>query len=101
MTEEPDVMTGPPVLGAEILDRALSACTGSSGKLPTVASEGNMMPDGFEQDPAWFFTGKQRDQAIAALRGYFERYTGNWFDQLVHSDQPDQITARDIVAVRR
>ena len=58
-----------------------------------------MMPDGFEQDPAWFFTGKQRDQAIAALRAYFERYTGSWFDQLADSDQPDQITARDIVAV--
>lgn len=58
-----------------------------------------MMPDGFEQDPAWFFTGEQRDQAIAALRAYFERYTGSWFDRLADSDHPDQITARDIVAV--
>jgi hypothetical protein len=57
------------------------------------------MLDGFDRDPAWFFTGDQRGQAVLALRAYSERYTGSWFDRLADSDHPDQITAQDIVAV--
>ncbi len=66
-------MTGPPGLGGEILDRAPHADARGSGELPGKAREDRTLPDGFEQDPAWFFTGRQRDQAIAALRAMSSR----------------------------
>ena len=55
--------------------------------------------EGFARDPAWFLEDECRDQAVTALRDYFERFEGSWFDRLADHDHPYSITARDIVAV--
>jgi hypothetical protein len=56
-------------------------------------------PEEFSRDPRWFLEGERRDQAVIALRDYFARYEGSWFDRLADHDHPYSITARDIVAV--
>lgn len=41
------------------------------------------------------------DLAVVSLRGYFasEIYTGAWFEEMIDSSSPFEITAKDIVAV--
>lgn len=57
------------------------------------------MDFGFTTDPIWFFEGERRPEAVMALKQYFERFTGSWFERLTDSDHPFSITERDILAV--
>ena len=57
------------------------------------------MSFGFSRDPIWYFEDERRDEAVAALVDYFERYTGSWFERLADNDYPNVITERDILAV--
>jgi hypothetical protein len=57
------------------------------------------MSSDLKRDPAWFFEANQRVQAIEALGRYFTAFTGSWFDRIADHAHPDQITARDLVAV--
>jgi Family of unknown function (DUF6308) len=57
------------------------------------------MTSGFARDPAWFFEPKRRDKAVASLQYYFKSFTGSHFERIADHDNPNRITARDIVAV--
>jgi len=54
---------------------------------------------GFTTDPAWFFEEDQRRAAVEALQRYLDGYTGSWFERLADHEHPNEITARDLVAV--
>ena len=53
----------------------------------------------FVRKPIYFFEGNNRQEAVESLRDYFARFRGSWFERLVDREEPDSITARDIVAV--
>jgi len=51
-------------------------------------------------DPSRFVTDSERPLAISSLRHYFSgHYTGALFEKLTDREEPNAITARDIVAV--
>jgi hypothetical protein len=57
------------------------------------------MASGFARDPSWFFESKRRDKAVSSLQYYFKAFTGSHFERIADHDEPNRITARDIVAV--
>jgi hypothetical protein len=64
--------------------------------------EEKTMADFDAHHPLWFFESDRRAEAVEALRAYFDPVsglTGAWFEQLADQDHPNNVTAKDLVAV--
>jgi len=54
---------------------------------------------GFHNHPKRWIVGDAASRAVYSLGRYFTDFTGAWFERLADTDQPNRITASDIIAV--
>lgn len=57
------------------------------------------MSNAFARDPSWFIEAGNGRLAVGWLRDYFASYTGSRYEVIADHAHPNEITARDIVAV--